>query len=357
MSLGKYLSIRKSFFFMIVGAIVFLVYLYFFVGLGEILPVLQRIDYVRFLPYYVLALVFAACSLFLYSASWKKLLDALSIKISWTKAFQYHSVGNFVDLMVPCETICGEVVRVQLVYEEGGRENYGRILSSTFVNRIQANMMYVGGLSVGALVILFGHSSMLGYLIDPLLIFMIGTVIYNVVLIYMIAKPGTAKKLFSGFLRFAQIISLKRFKRDRLLARAEGPLRNFETGFQLFRENPKKLIMPTILLFLSWVCSILSFFLVFFALNFLFLPVYFYLVGFSLVISIQGIIATLSVGALDIFMTQFLSLYKISIGASGVAVLLVRFVIFWFPIILGYGIIQYAGARTLLSASSDQKKK
>ena len=356
MSLGKYLSIRKSFFFMIVGAIVFLVYLYFFVGLGEISPVLQRIDYVRFLPLYVLALVFATCSLLLYSASWKKLLDALSIKISLAKAFQYHSVGNFVDLVVPCETICGEITRVQLVYEEG-RENYGRILASTFVNRIQANMIYVGGLSVGALVILFGHSPMLGYLIDPLLVFLIGTVVYNVVLIYMIAEPGIAKKLFSGLLRFGEIISFKRFKRDKLLARAEGPLQNFETGFQLFRENPKKLIIPTIFLFFSWVCSILSFVLVFSALNFLFLPIGFYLIGFSLAISIQGIVATLSVGSLDIFMTQFLSLYKISLGASGVAVLLVRFVIFWFPIILGYAIIQYVGTRTLLSASSDQRKK
>jgi hypothetical protein len=115
--------------------------------------------------------------------------------------------------------------------------------------------------------------------------------------------------------------------------------------------------MPAVFLFLSWVCGILSFILVFFALDYFFLPIDFYLVGFSLTISIQGVVATLSVGALDIFMTQFLNLYDIMIGASGVAVLLVRFVVFWFQIILGYAIIQLVGARSLLSTSSDQMKK
>lgn len=341
---------------MIVGLIVFILYLYFFVGLTEILPVFEHINYMRFSLLYSLAIAASLFGTLLFSASWRRLLGALSIKISLTKAFQYHSVGNFVDLVVPCQTVCGEVTRVQLVYREA-RENYGRILASAFVNRILVNIISVFGLSAGVISILLSHSAISGYLMGPLLVIMIGTLIYNVVLISMAARYGTAKKLFSGFLRFVEIITFKRFKTEKLLARAQGPLLSFETGFQMFREDPKCLVMPSVFLFLSWVSGVVSFVLVFFALGYFFLPIDFFLMGFALTISIQGVAAILSVGTLDIFMTKFLGLYNITFGASGVAVLLVRFIIFWLQIILGYAIIQLVGARRLLSVNPEPKVK
>jgi uncharacterized protein (TIRG00374 family) len=342
---------------MIVGSVVFVLYLYFFVGLGEMLAALEQMNYLQFFVLYSLAIAAALLGIVLFSASWRRLLSALSIKISLTKAFQYHSVGNFVDLVVPCQTVCGEITRVQLVYTETHRQNYGQILASAFVNRILVNIINVFGLSAGAIIILLGQSSVASYVIDPLLVVMIGTLIYNAILISMAVRHGTAKKLLSGFLRFVEIITFKRFKREKLLARAQGPLLSFETGFQMFRDDPKCLVVPAILLFFSWVFSVLSFVLVFYALGYWFLPIHFFLMGFSVIVSIQGVAATLSVGILDIFMTEFLSLYNVTIGASGVAVLLARFVVFWFQIVLGYVIIQWVGARSLLSASSDQKTK
>ena len=321
--------------------------------------VLEQLNYSHFLFFYLLAIIATLFSLLFSSASWAKLLDTLSIKISLAKAFQYNMVGNFVDLVVPCQTVCGEVVRVQLVYQEK-RENYGRIFSSALVNRILFNIIYVFGLSVGAFVILLNRSSLPGFLIGPLLVFVIGALIYNTVLITMAVRRGTAKKLFSGLISFLEVISFGHFDKKKLMARAEKPLINFETGFQAYRENPKSLIMPSVLISFSWLLGVLSFVLVFFALGYFYLPVDFFLIGFSLTISIQGIVATLSVGALDIFLTQFLNLYAhttLTIGASSVAVLLLRFVVFWLQIIVGWAIIQFVGARVLLSASPSQPKK
>jgi len=341
---------------MIVGLVVFILYLYFYVGFNEISAEFGRLDYPQFSLLYSLALVAALFSLFLFSTAWQKLLNALSIKIGFIRAFQYNAVGTFVDLVIPCQTVCGEIVRVQLVWQEG-RKDYGKILASAFVNRILFNIITVFGLSAGGILIFLNHSSLSGYVMGPLLFLIIGTLIYNAVLIVMMVRPGTSKKLFSGFLRFAEIVTFRRFKREKLLARAEGSLQNFETGFQIFRDDPKRLIMPTVYLLLSWFFSVLSFALVFYALDYWFLPLDFFLVAFSLTASIQGVAATLSVGTLDIFMTQFLGLYNITIGASGVAVLLVRFVVFWFQLIVGYAIIQLIGAHNLLSTGSDQKAK
>jgi len=358
-SLGKYVSARRSFFFMIVGLAVFFFYLYFYIGFSQMFHVLEQLNYSHFLFFYLLAIIATLFSLLFSSASWAKLLNTLSIKISLAKAFQYNMVGNFVDLVVPCQTVCGEVVRVQLVYQEK-RENYGRIFSSALVNRILFNIIYVFGLSVGAFVILLNRSSLPGFLIGPLLVFVIGALIYNTVLITMAVRRGTAKKLFSGLISFLEVISFGHFDKKKLMARAEKPLINFETGFQAYRENPKSLIMPSVLISFSWLLGVLSFVLVFFALGYFYLPVDFFLIGFSLTISIQGIVATLSVGALDIFLTQFLNLYAhttLTIGASSVAVLLLRFVVFWLQIIVGWAIIQFVGARVLLSASPSQPKK
>ncbi len=341
---------------MIIGLVIFILYLYFFVGLNQILAVLERLNYLQFSLLYGLAIAAAVLGMLLFSASWQRLLDSLSIKIGLMKAFQYHAVGNFVDLVVPCQTLCGEVTRVQLVYREA-KENYGQILASAFVNRILFNVINVFGLSAGGIFILLNHSSLSGYVMGPLLAIIIGTLIYNAILIATAVRYGTARKLFSGFLRFLEIITFKRFKREKLLARAQNPLLSLETGFQTFRAAPKYLIVPTVFLILSWIFSVLSFVLVFYALDYWSLPVDFFLVGYSLTASIQGVAATLSVGALDIFMAGFLGFYNIMIGPSGVAVLLVRFVVFWFQLILGYAIIQLVGVRSLLSANSDQKKK
>ena len=344
---------------MLLGLAAILVYLYFFVGFEQLFLGLEKINIEHFLLFYSLALASALCGILFFALSWRRLLKALQIEISAAKAFQYHLIANAVDLIVPSQTVGGELIRVQLVYREEGPGNYGCILSSAFVNRILINVIYVFGLSAGVIIILTTHSTMVSYVIGPLMIFLIGTLIYNAVLISMAAKRGTAKKLFTGFVRFIRVISLGRFKGDKLLTRAEGTLLSFETGFQIFREKPRHLIMPAVFLFLSWLASLLSFLFVFYALDYFSLPMDLLLVGFSLAVALQGIMAAFSVGILDIFMTQFLSLYKITIAASSIAVLLVRFVIFWFPIIAGYIVIQSKGARSLLTANPDpdQDKK
>jgi uncharacterized membrane protein YbhN (UPF0104 family) len=107
MSVSKYLAVRKSFLFMIIGVLVFILYLYFFAGFDKILVLLQKTNQSEYLLFYSLTIVSVMLSMLFNSMAWHELLKSVSIKISRRKAFLYNWVGNFVDLVVPCETVCG----------------------------------------------------------------------------------------------------------------------------------------------------------------------------------------------------------------------------------------------------------
>lgn len=92
MAFARYLSLKKSVLFMVAGLIVFVIYLYFFIGIPQIATVLSRINSTQYITFYLLALAFVLASVYLY-----------------------YWVGYFTDLVVPCATVCGELTRLYLV--------------------------------------------------------------------------------------------------------------------------------------------------------------------------------------------------------------------------------------------------
>jgi hypothetical protein len=61
---SKYLSIRRSILVMVVGLVVFIVYLYFYIGIPRILEVLGGINTMQYALYYSLALIAVLASVF-----------------------------------------------------------------------------------------------------------------------------------------------------------------------------------------------------------------------------------------------------------------------------------------------------
>ena len=108
----KYFSTRKSFFFMFVGLFVLALYLYFFVGVSQILTVLRGVNPEQYILFYLLAFLCIVLGNFLWSAGWRASLRTLGVNVSVKNAFLYYWTGYFVDLVVPCENVCGEVTRL-----------------------------------------------------------------------------------------------------------------------------------------------------------------------------------------------------------------------------------------------------
>jgi len=105
----RYVSVKKSFLFMILGVIVLLVYLYFYIGISQIELVLRNVNSSQYALYYSLALIAVLASVFFWSVAWNSILRGLSIHVSYRRAYLYYWVSYFTDLVVPCATVCGEL--------------------------------------------------------------------------------------------------------------------------------------------------------------------------------------------------------------------------------------------------------
>ena len=111
---------------MVIGLFVFALYLYFFVGFSQVFLVVKSFNLTGYLTFYLLAIGTMLLVMLFWVSSWRMLLRALHVKISLKNAFLYYWTGYFVDLIVPCQSVCGEITRLYLVEKET-KNNYGAI--------------------------------------------------------------------------------------------------------------------------------------------------------------------------------------------------------------------------------------
>ena len=71
---------------MIIGIVVFIVYLYFFIGIDKLLAVLANVNSGQYVVFYSLALFAVLASVFFWSAAWNTILRTLSVNVSYRRA-------------------------------------------------------------------------------------------------------------------------------------------------------------------------------------------------------------------------------------------------------------------------------
>jgi hypothetical protein len=103
--------------------------------------------------------------------------------MSMKNAFIYYWAGYFVDLVVPCQTVCGEVTRLYLVHKETN-ENYGSIAAGGVTNRIVAYIIVVVGLYTSAM-LLYTQSNVPTIISSVFIFVLTGATIYLTILLYL----------------------------------------------------------------------------------------------------------------------------------------------------------------------------
>jgi glycosyltransferase 2 family protein len=338
---------------MIIGLFVFALYLYFFVGFSEVFLVIKSLNLTGYLTFYFLAIGTMLLVMLCWVSSWRLLLRALQVKISLKNAFLYYWTGYFVDLIVPCQSVCGEITRLYLVEKET-KNNYGAIAAASVTNRIVAYSIVTGGLTTGLFYLLF-RNKIPAFALDLLIISWIGAVIFLSVLFYLALSEKAAEKIASLMLKILKALGIKRFQRDGLSPGIVESLNSFHYGFKFFRANPRYLIKPIIFQAFSFTLNLTVYILVFYALGFNALLLDFFLLVYFLAGAIQDATSAFSVGGLEIILTNLFIFFGISPATSGVAAAVLRSVTFWFPLVIGYIIVQVVGARSLLNPNVRRK--
>ncbi len=148
-----------------------------------------------------------------------------------------------------------------------------------------------------------------------------------------------------------QALKIKKYKTNEAIPEITKSLKQFHDGFKFFQANTRHMLAPIGLQLASYILNLAIYILVFYALGFNQLTLGFFIMVFFLTSTIQGTSAAFSVGSLEIFLTSIFIFYGIEAAQSGIVAALIRSVIFWFPLVVGYIIIQLVGAKKLLKTT------
>ncbi len=329
---------------MIVGLVVFVVYLYFFIGKDEIFNVIESINLTQYAIYYSLAILAVLFSVFCWSAAWKNILKKLSVNVSYRQAYFYYWVGNFADLTIPCGTVCGEVTRLYLVQKQT-KNDYGLLATSAVTNRIVAYTIVTAGLCIGSGLVLT-RTGVPPIISNLFTLMLVGVVAYLAVLLFL-AFYSPSADIFTKI--YSKLMGVLRPTKNTTenLQKTKQSLANFYAGFKIFRTEPKSLVKPLLFHSLAYLSGLSIYVFVFYALGISGVSPGFYIVVFFIATAFQDAAASFSVGTLDILLATIFLLYGIGDGTSGVAAVIVRSVAFWLPLFISFACVQIIGMRNL----------
>jgi len=333
---------RRGILFLLFGLTIFVIYLYFFVGMVELAEAVGRTDPV----YYSLALFALLLSTVFYSLAWQRILGLLKIKSAFRKTFSFIWVGSFVDLMIPAESFSGELSKIYLMSKDSG-EDMGKVAASVVSHRILTITTMLLGIILGSTFLFFGYGA--SQLVVNLMLFVAAsTVVALFLMCYLSLRPQVTMKIAALIVRFLSFISRGRWELSRFKLELEKALTTFHRGMRILTKNPKNLLAPFLFSATAFLLDLLIFFIVLFSLDF---PVSLsvVLVVYTIVNAIQTIPLGIpgEVGVTDVAMTSLYSLLGIPAGISAAATLLTRVLTVWLRIFVGYVAVQWMGIAIL----------
>ena len=338
---------------MFLGLIAFIIYLVFFVGLGSLFDLLSRLDLEQYSLYYSIAVAALLLSIFFDSLIWHSLLQGLRIKLSVKKVLIYNWIGNFVEMVIPCETVCGEVTRIYLAKKET-KQNLGSMAAPVITSRILSTFVYTSGLLLGSLVLVWTNKSLSPFLVVTLLSVAAGSIGMISLVLFLALKENTAEKIVSVAMFFITLVTKSSAKREEWKEKLRVSLYSFTEAFQVYKNHPSLLVKPAIFAVTGWFFTLLVYLMVFYSLDYTAISIIDLALVYCIASSVETVTAGFPVGAVEITMISLYSALGVPIVIAGAATTLIRLLTFWVQIIVGYPIFHITGLRQLLNKGLTQ---
>jgi len=346
MRLPKTVNKYRSAIFMLAGSIAFAAYLWFIVGVSSLFDLFSQLDLGKYSLYYSIAILALFMSVFFDSMIWHSLLQSMKVKMKLRKIVLYNWIGNFVEMVIPCETVCGEVTRMYLAKKDTN-QNIGATAAPVITSRLLSTLVYTSGLLVGSLV-LVTTQRMPTYLLGTLLLVSVASIGTIFAALYLVLKEEAAEKLVSLAMVFVKIVTKSKAAQEQQKENLRLSLYSFGEAFGTYKKRPKFLIKPIFYAVIAWSFTLLVYMMVFYSLDFMSISI----VDLAMVYCVSSIVETLTagfpVGAVEITMISLYSALGIPLVVAGAATTLTRLLTFWFQIIVGYPIFQITGLENLL---------
>lgn len=357
--------IRRFLPFLLIGLLVIVCYLYFFVDIPEMIALFRSVNPL----YYSLAVIALLLDTLFFSLTWHYFLKPLSIKVPFRKTFLFVWVANFVDILVPAESVTGDISKAYLMSKETGEteRNTGKIAASLVSHRILNTVVVLGSL-LGSCLFFFvvlryeiPEEPVLGMSISNwILLVTLGTAVTFFFLFALALKEEITQKIMDLLFKLVAVISRGRWRLTELKSKVQTALNAFHYAIKVLGRPPSSLAGPMIFAVMSWLFSLLVSSLVFVSL--LGRPINFGIVVivYSLTCAIQSIPLGIpaEVGLTEVVMISFYTAFLrgtpgvLDVGAlSAAATFLIRLLTVGLRLFIGFVAIQWVGAKALTSGS------
>jgi hypothetical protein len=331
------------------GIIFFILFLYFFAGIDNVISTILSMDPL----YYLSALFFTVLSMFVYSLTWWYLLRVFSTGIPYRKTFQYTWVANFIDILIPAETVSGDIARTYLATKSlNGKA--GEVVASIIAHKILSVIIPLPCLVISLVEVML-EISLPPLFLNFVILTTIGTTVTLAFLIFISVNGKAAENVLNKLFDLLGRVLGKRLNIDSLKSKVQTFLNSFSHAMQVLSKSPTIIIFASGLALIAWILDLLAYYLVFIAIGVKISP--------AAVVMVYSIISTVQlipfgspgwVGPMEIIMTGLFIPFGLSISVSAAATILIRLVTLWFKFLIGGIMVQWTGLEFILKKSEKQ---
>jgi len=346
LSAPKYKATWKTLLLLIIGLVVFFVYIYVFnVDIWEIIIKVQQTN-----PYYyILAAMASVLDIVFFTLAWHSLLRFLSVKLSVFKSFAFVWAGIFVDTLIPAESVSGEITKIYLVNREQNGAA-GKATASVVAHRLIGMGINIATLLVGAGLLLF-ESQLYGIMLGLVLFLITAISLFFILILLLCFREKWTFRIVDGVIGFAERISRGHWRLKKLREEVVEIHRAFHVAIKEYVHAPRTLFIASLFTVIAWVLSMSVFYLTFVSMGY---PQ----ISWSAILVISAIfVAVKSVpigvpfegGLPEITLTTLLVFFGVNPIISATATILMRLLTFWLRFFIGFGAQQWIGAKAVIT--------
>src|SRR3990172_6349887 len=171
----------------LIGYIALLIYLFYYVGINELLSIIGKVN----VGIYVLAIVSVVVSLTFHTLVWFQLLNSVGIKLGFRRTNTLYWVGVFVDNLVPGGW-SGDLFKAYLLSRDPYLDG-GKAVASVVAKNLYEAAFNLGSMILG-LVLLFLNYTFEGSLLITLGGIMLLLTLPLIILLTISFNPKGARK-------------------------------------------------------------------------------------------------------------------------------------------------------------------
>jgi uncharacterized protein (TIRG00374 family) len=337
----------------VLGLIAFFFYIYIFgVDVLQIITIIQS----SINPYiYLLATIAVLLDTLFFAVAWYFLLRFLAVKLSIAKALIFVWFGIFIDILIPAESISGEISKIYLVTREQNGTT-GRVTASVVAQRLIGMTINIVTLLVGAALLLM-ERQFFGIMLNLTLILVTLTFIFLSLLLLLCVKEEWSLRIVDKIIRFAEWVSRGRWKLTKVREEAVKTAKAFHGAMMQFGHAPKTLIIASSFSVISWILALAVFPLSFLSIGYTAISWSEILVVFSIFTAVKSIPlgVPFEVGLPEITLTTLFILVGVPPQTSATVTILVRILTLWLRFFIGFAAQQWLGIKAITTASAQNK--